>query len=128
MSKVTITIDDTNSALVAAFGENSLETIADQMGYMTEVEKNESELPKKIKINAPDGIEYFGYPEGTEMYKPNPQSKAQFVAEKILVENIVPRLLAGFSAKKQAEKNEEARIEVKQAEEILTSVAIVETT
>lgn len=125
MSKVTITIDDTNPALVAAFGENSLETIADEIGYMEMVEKSESELPEKVFNPATDLPEY---PDGTEMYKPNPQTKAEFVGRKILEDNIIPRLLTGFSAKKQNEKAEEARIQIKQAEDILSSVAIIETT
>lgn len=123
MSKVTITIDDTNPALVAAFGENSLETIADEFGYMTMVEKTAEELPEKV-LDEETQTEI--YPEGTELYKPNPQSKAAFVAEKILTENIVPRLLVGFKNRKQVEANQSVDIAVKQAEALVASVAVIE--
>ncbi len=126
MSKVTITIDDTNPALVAAFGANSLELIADEIGYMEMVAKAEKELPLKIPYTAEDGTEYMDYPEGTEMYKINPQSKAEFVARKILEDNIIPRLLSGFSSRKRNEKLEEAKNEVQQAELLLNSVSVIE--
>jgi hypothetical protein len=127
MSKVTITIDDSNPALVAAFGENSLEIIADDLGYMTQVEKDPSELPEKVTTTTPDGFEYLDYPAGTELYKPNPQTKAAFVGERILKENIVPRLLQGFGRRKESEALETVRSEVKQAEALLASVAEIVT-
>lgn len=133
MAKVTITIDDTNPTLVAAFGENALEAIADgEMGYQSMVEVLESELPAKIEVELIDkvtGEPYtkMDYPEGTELYKPNPQSKADFVAFKILTENIAPRLVQGLAVRKRAEAALKADKEIKQAEQIVVSVAEVTT-
>lgn len=124
MSKVTITIDDTNPAIVAAFGANSLETIADEFGYMQMVEKIPEELPAKI-LNEETGVEE--YPEGTELYKSNPQSKAEFVARKILEDNIIPRLLTSFKQRRENEKRAEVQAELTQAHNILASTAVIET-
>lgn len=129
MSKVTITIDDTNSTLVAAFGENALEVIADgEMGYQSMVEIPESELPEKVEVeitaeSTGETIKSLQYPEGTELYKPNPQSKADFVAMKILTENIAPRLVSGLAVRKRAEAAAKAEVEIKQAEAIVVTVA-----
>lgn len=132
MSKVTIAIDDTNPALVAAFGENSLSTIADEFGYMEMVEKEESELPAKEPYTFTDpatGEEITSerYPEGTEMYKPNPESRANFVGRKMLENEIVPALIRGLSDRKRKEALANVDQEIEQAKDVLKNVAVVET-
>jgi hypothetical protein len=128
MSKVTITIDDTNAAIVAAFGENSLDEIANQLGYMEKVEKSEAELPEKVEVEHNVGGEtetVLEYPEGTEMYKDNPQTRGEFVGAKILETKIIPELLSGLRIKKTSEAMEKVNAEMGTATDILKNAATV---
>lgn len=129
MSKVTITIDDSNPALVAAFGSNSLNTIADQFGYMDMVEKTEEELPTKIEVEhqADDGETFttMEYPEGTEMFKANPVSRPEFVAQVILKTRIIPALLEKLEKTKRSQAIQAVDDEINTAKAMLISVAEV---
>lgn len=129
MAKVTITIDDTNPAIVAAFGANALHTIADQeFAYKEVVQKTEAELPDKIEVTRNEGIEgepvtVLEYPEGTVLTKPNPDSRGQHIGKTILKENIIPRLLQGFRKRRQAEKATEVENEMATAAQVLEAAA-----
>lgn len=129
MAKVTITIDDTNPAITAAFGANALENIAAGMGYMSMVEKTEEELPAKIEVKKTDenGDSYseFHYPEGTEMYKPNPETTGHFVGRTILKEDIAPALLRTYSKRTKAEAMQNAETQIKTANETVVDNATI---
>ena len=126
MSKVTITIDDSNAAITAAFGANSLDSIADQFGYMEMVEKDENELPAKVKVEKELNGETFTvevYPEGTEMFKVNPHSRTEFVAQVMLERHIVPALINNLHKDKQAQALAAIETEMKTAATVLESAA-----
>ena len=120
MSKITITIDDANPAIVAAFGADSLIKIADQLGYMEKVEKTEEELPAKVEVVV-DGETILQYPEGTEMYKDNPQTRGTFIAEIILKDKIIPTLLASYENELRRQSNEENQAKMTNAKEVIKS-------
>lgn len=129
MAKVTITIDDTNPAIVAMFGANSLNTIADSMGYTDMVEKTIDELPAKVDIQTtdPDGnpITIQDYPVGTEMFKPNPLTKGEYVAGVILKKHIVPALLASFEKQQTAAALAQVETAIEQAKTAVANAAEV---
>lgn len=131
MTKVSITIDDKDPKIVAIFGENSINNIADLEGYTPIVAKDEAELPAKIAVVVPDPVTGEDiitqeYPEGTELYKENPETKASFVGKSILKKAIIPRLLAGFKQVKTQEVTAQMNEALKQVEEMLESVAVIE--
>lgn len=128
MAKVTITIDDTNEGIVAAFGPDSLNVIADAMGYSPLVPKTEAELPEKVEtVQMVDGEETrpMVYPEGTEMDKPNPMSKAEFVGTRILENRIIPALLDRVAKNKKVAADELYRSEMAVANEVLKKAAVI---
>jgi hypothetical protein len=134
MAKVTITIDDTDSRLVAAFGEGTLETIANENGYMTMVEKTEEELPSKVEVtkNEIDPITgesseviVMEYPEGTEMYKPNPQTTGDYVGQLVLSDLIAPFLLKGLNERSRKMAMEQVDAQIEGAKGLLKQVAEV---
>lgn len=132
MSKVTITIDDAKPELVAAFGADALNTIADEFGYMEMVEKTAEELPpmEDVTITDPgtgEPVTVQKYQEGTEMFKPNPQTRAEFVAQRMLTQHIVPALVRNLGDRKRKEALAQVESEVKQAAEVIKSVAEVVT-
>ena len=128
MSKVTITIDDSNPTLVSVFGSNTIDTIADEFGYMTMVEKSVEELPEKVEFiytNPISGevITDMVYPEGTEFYKENPESKAEFVGRIVLRDSIVPKLLSGFETRTKYTAVSNAEAAIKEAHNLVVSIA-----
>lgn len=129
--KVSITIDDANPAIVAAFGADSLVEIANDLGYMSQVEKTEDELPEKISvvINPGDVTEntVMQYPEGTEMFKANPQTPGQFVGEAILKTRIIPALVENMRKRKQEEVLTTVETEMTQAASAIEAAAEVTT-
>ena len=128
MAKVTITIDDANPAIVAAFGADSLTTSANDLGYMEMVEKSPEELPEKVETQIEmDGetITKLDYPEGTEFYKPNPHTRADFVAQKMLRDQIIPVLVRNLRTRKEAEARATVDAELKQAQDIIEQAAEV---
>ena len=132
MAKVTITIDDANPEIVAVFGPNSLNNIADRVyGYMELVEKTEDELPEKVEKETvnPDGetVTVMEYPEGTEMYKPNPDSRAVHVGKTVLKEDILPSLLRDFSQQVKKGALADAEVQIDQAKDVLFNAAEITT-
>ena len=128
MAKVTITIDDANPAIVAAFGADALTTSANDLGYMEMVEKSPEELPEKVETQIEmDGetITKLDYPEGTEFYKPNPHTRADFVAQKMLRDQIIPVLVRNLRTRKEAEARATVDAELKQAQDIIEQAAEV---
>ena len=125
--KVTISIDDTNPMIVAAFGADSINTIADSMGYMDDVYKDASELPAMVDSGKVDliGNPIMEYPEGTVLTKPNPQTRAQFVGATILKNRIVPALIERFAQIRRDAANKEIEAEIEEAKTIVTQAAEV---
>jgi hypothetical protein len=137
MTKVTISIDDANPAIVEAFGEGSLNNIAADMGYMEEVRIPEDELPAKVEVplteleldfpGLPEGTTTrMDYPEGTVFTKANPQTKAEFVAERILENKIIPALLERYEKASRATADAQIKEGIDQAKQMLKSVANIE--
>lgn len=133
MAKVTITIDDTNPAIVEAFGKNILDVIAERdFGYMEMVEKTPDELPEKIAVQKEDlatgeKITVMEYPKGTEFYKPNPDSKAVHVGKQMLKTKIVPALLEGMRKNEVEKLHQEVEIKMSGAATLLENVAEITT-
>ena len=132
MAKITITFDDSKPEIVALFGANAVNAVlAQALGYMTMVEKTPEELPAKVDVQVVDQstgetVTVQEYPAGTEMYKPNPETKTQFVARKTISDSLVPYLLQSFKQKIQEVKQTELANEIKQAQSVLESTATVE--
>lgn len=137
MAKVSITIDDQHPGIVAVFGADSIPRMAALKGY-TEVELiPEAELPEKVERpltqeEIDNGI--FGegvttvldYPEGTEFYRPNSETKAVFLGKTILNKNIIPSLLEGFAKAKRAEADAAIADGLKQAAQVIEAAAVIE--
>ena len=135
--KVTITIDDADKGIVTLFGPNSINGIADAMGYMPMEPIPEDELPEKVERQLTEeeissGLYGEGvtttmdYPEGTEFYQPNTKSKAEHVGETILNNRIIPALLEHFVQIKKAQAQAQIDEGLKQAEDVLRKAAVIE--
>lgn len=138
MAKVTITFDDTNPAIVALFGEGAIATLADDFGYVETVHnpdyigaigspqipdlswtpgEGEDESDRPI-IDNPDYVPAVG-----ESTIPNPVTRAQYVADVINTQVIVPAMLSKFEVRRKQEKEAEAMAQVAAAKTTLAAAA-----
>ena len=142
MSKVTIQIDDTNPAIVAAFGADTLNTMADQLGYM-EMAENPDHVPAVGSPTIPDmDADLVEDPDTGEMMPPevanpdyvapvgeafvaNTQTKEDFVAHVILDQHIIPVLIKGIAATARKEALAAADESVNQAKAVIKAAASI---
>lgn len=144
MAKVTISLDDSRPEIIALFGENALETVADDMGYMATVpnpdhvpgvgsetiQDPEWERPEDFDeltgetpmVPNPDYVPAVGEPT-----MPNPMTKAQYVAGQILRNRIIPALTERFEQRRKREAERQIKEQVAQVAQVLESVAEVTT-
>lgn len=129
MAKITLTLDDSAPAMVAAFGENAIEKLSDAMGYQTKVEVPKDELPEveMIEVETNEGmIERPRDYTVDELYKDNPQSREEFVSAIVIKRGITPILLE--NAKRDIERQVQAQTQEKvaQLEAVLESSIVKE--
>ena len=132
MAKVTITIDDTSTAIQSAFGTDAILKVATFYGWQAEVPKTPEELPEKVEVQpTADDIKmgmtepYMAYPEGTELNKPNPQTAAVFLADLILRRHIAPALTKGYEVARKQELALKAEADTKIAQGAVINAAEV---
>jgi hypothetical protein len=142
MAKVTISLDDSRPEIIALFGENALETVADDMGYMTTV-PNPDYVPAQGNetMQDPDWVMPDDFEPLTdtipqipnpnyvaqvgEATMPNPISKADFVARQILRNRIIPALIERFEQRRKREADALLKAQITQVATVLESVAEV---
>jgi hypothetical protein len=134
MAKVTITIDDTNPGIVAAFGADVLTSLANSKGY-TDVIPNPDYVPAVgspemedvdaspdsdgnfVMVTNPDYVSAIGEPTISNT------TRANFVGEKALKEAVVPYLLKEYSLSIR----KEADTALVQASDVLVGAAKITT-
>lgn len=129
MSKVTISIDDTNPAIVAAYGEDSLIKVAEAMGYADRLPLPEDQWPEQEtqEVTDTDGnttTEPIPY-TAEQISTPNPESAAEHVGKMILNKYIVPALTKKAEQKIETEAMAQAREIIAQGREAVKAAAEV---